>query len=127
MPISAEEDTPSQRENGGGAYLISTQEMKWYWDHYVPDPEKRRDVLATPLGADLRGLPPIYVAAAEFDPLRSDSERLVALLEAAGAAVEYRLWRGMTHACLNLMGWVDAMGPEVDRIGAFLRRAATLD
>ena len=22
----------------------------------------------------------------------------------------------------NLMGWIDAMGPEVDRIGAFLRR-----
>jgi hypothetical protein len=31
----------------------------------------------------------------------------------------------MTHGSLNLMGWVDAMGPEVDRIGAFLRRVAT--
>ena len=125
--FSADEDTPSQRENGGGAYLISTAEMRWYWDHYVPEPDRKGDVLAAPLTADLRGLPPLFVAAAEFDPLRSDSERLRAALEAAGAVVEYRLWRGMSHACLNLMGWVDAMGPEADRIGAFLRGVATLD
>jgi acetyl esterase len=122
---SDDENTPSQRENGGGAFLVTTEEMRWYWDHYVPDPARRREQRATPIGADLRGLPPLYVAAAEFDPLRSDSERLVAALEAAGSPVEQRLWRGMTHGSLNLMGWIDAMGPEVDRVGAFLRGVAT--
>ena len=28
----------------------------------------------------------------------------------------------MVHAAVSLMGWIDAMGPEVDRIGEFLRR-----
>jgi acetyl esterase len=119
----ADENTPSQRENGGGAYLVTTEEMKWYWDHYVPDPQRRREALATPLGADLRGLPPMFVASAEFDPLRDDSDRLVPALQAADVPIEHRLWRGMTHGSLNLMGWVDAMGPEVDWVGAFLRGA----
>jgi hypothetical protein len=28
----------------------------------------------------------------------------------------------MVHGAVSLMGWIDAMGPEVDRIGDFLRR-----
>jgi acetyl esterase len=116
--------TPSQQANGDGSYLLSTTEMKWYWGYYVPEAATRQDPLASPIRADLKGLPPLYVAAAEFDPLRSDSEELVARLTAIGAPVEFRLWPRMTHACLNLMGWIDAMKPEVDRIGTFLRQVA---
>lgn len=115
-------DTPSQRAYGDGAYLLSTAEMKWYWRHYEPDQAARQDPLASPLRADLGGLPPLYVAAAEFDPLRSDSEELVAKLNSIGAAVEFRLWSAVTHGCLNLIGWVDAVRPELDRIGNFLRQ-----
>ncbi len=115
-------DTPSGRAYGDGAYLLTTAEMRWYWSHYVPDPARRGDPLAAPLHADLAGLPPLLVAAAEFDPLRDDSEALVRRLREVGAPVESRLMPGMTHACLNLMGFVDAVGPELDRIGAFLRR-----
>jgi acetyl esterase len=86
---------------------------------------ERQDPLATPLSADLKGLPPLYVAAAEYDPLRSDSEELVAKFVAIGAPVEFRLWSRMTHACLNLVGLVNAMKPEVDRIGTFLRQVAS--
>jgi hypothetical protein len=41
---------------------------------------------------------------------------------ASGAPAEFRLWPRMTHACLNLVGWVDAVKPEVDRVCDFLRR-----
>jgi acetyl esterase len=84
--------------------------------------DRRRDPLAAPLLADLKGLPPLYVAASECDVLRDDSEQLAARAKRAGGETEFRLWKGMIHACVNLMGWIDAMGPEVDRIGAFLRR-----
>jgi acetyl esterase len=114
--------TPSQQANGDGAYLLSTAEMRWYWNYYIPVPADRQNPLAAPVRANLEGLPPLYVAAAEFDPLRSDSEELVAKLRAIGAPVEFRLWSRMTHACLNLIGWVDAVKPEVDRIGSFLRQ-----
>lgn len=119
---SPNRDTPTSRAYGGGEYLISKPEMEWYWANYAQTEAARRDPLAAPLLADLTGLPPLYVAASEYDVLRDDSEQLVARATAAGVATEYRLWKGMIHACLNLTGWIDAMGPEVDRIGAFLRK-----
>ncbi|HEU4518631.1 MAG TPA: alpha/beta hydrolase [Microvirga sp.] len=120
--FSEDGDTPSGRAYGDGAYLLTTAEMRWYWSHYVPDQAARGDPLAAPLHADLAGLPPLLVMAAEFDPLRDDSEALVRRLREIGAPVESRLMPRMTHACLNLMGFVDAVGPELDRVGAFLRR-----
>ena len=40
----------------------------------------------------------------------------------AGVDVEQRTWKGMVHATASLMGWIDYMGPEVDRVGEFLAR-----
>jgi acetyl esterase len=119
---SADSNSPSCLAYGGGAYLISKPEIEWYWKNYTQTEAAARDPLAAPLLADLAGLPPLYVAAAEFDVLRDDSEKLAARAKAAGVETEFCLWKGMIHACVNLMGWIDAMGPEVDRIGAFLRR-----
>jgi hypothetical protein len=31
----------------------------------------------------------------------------------------------MSHACLNLIGWVDAVKSEVDHIGGFLRQVTS--
>jgi acetyl esterase len=115
-------DTASEKEFGGGAYLISGLEMAWYWNHYLPNKADRKNPLAAPLHADLRGLPPLFVTAAECDPLRDDTEMLVAKLKEAEAAFEYKLWPGTVHACVNLMGWILEMGPRVDEICAFLRR-----
>lgn len=119
---SADNDTPSCRAYGGGAYFMGTADMVWYWKHYLGDAAARPDPLAAPLLADLARLPPLYVTASEFDVLHDDSTRLVERLKAAGADVDFHLWKGMIHASLNLMGWIGAMAPEVDRVGAFLRR-----
>jgi hypothetical protein len=48
--------------------------------------------------------------------------RLVERVKAAGVEHEFRVWKGMVHAAASLMGWIDTMGPEIDRIGEFLRR-----
>ena len=107
---------------GGGEYILSAPTMRWFRDHYLPDPAQRRNPLAAPLLADLAGLPPLYVAAAELDPLRDDSDALAGKLARAGVDFDYRLWRGVTHACIMF----SRMLPEADRqlaeIGAFLRR-----
>jgi acetyl esterase/lipase len=118
---STSTDSASHGDFGSGAYLMSTADMVWYWRHYLPEGKGVNDPLAEPLLADLRGLPPLPVAAAEFDVLRVDSEELAARARDAGVAVDYALWPGMIHASLNLMGWIDAMGPHVDAIGRFLR------
>ena len=115
-------DSPSHAAFGGGGHILSTAMMRWFWDHYVPDPVLRRDPLASPLHADLRGLPPLYVSAAEFDPLRDDSERLARRLVDAGVDFDYRLWRGVTHACFNMSRLLPAADGFVADVAAFLGR-----
>jgi len=120
-------ETPSHKAYGDGSYFMSSADVAWYWDHYLSDHADRDNPLAAPLDADLDGLPPLYVAASEFDVLRSDSEQLVERLKTAGVPHEFRLWNGMIHGCLNFMGWFDAMGPEIDRVGAFLRKVTAAE
>jgi acetyl esterase len=119
---SLDPDTPSQRAYGGGAYFLGTADLVRYANDYLPDPAMRQNPLAVPMLANLADLPPLYVAACEFDPLRDDSEHLVGHARAAGVDVEHRIWNGMVHAAVSLTGWIDAMGPQVDRVGAFLAR-----
>ena len=96
--------------------------MVRFLNDYLPKQADRQNPLAVPMLANLARLPPLYIAACEFDPLRDDSERLAERAKSAGADHEFRLWKGMVHAAVSLMGWIDAMGPEVDRVGEFLRR-----
>lgn len=115
-------DTASQRAFGSGAYFLGTAEMERYWKDYLPDQAARQNPLAVPMLANLADLPPLYVVACEFDPLLNDSERLAERAKVAGVDCEFRLWRGVVHAAVSLMGWIDTMGTEVDRVGEFLRR-----
>lgn len=115
-------DAPSVRAYGNGQYFLSAADMARYRDDYLPDRADRENPLAVPILADLHDLPPLHIAVGEFDPLRNDSERLAERARAAGVDVEFRLWTGMVHGAISLMGWVDAMEPEVDRIGRFLVR-----
>jgi acetyl esterase/lipase len=117
-------ETASEKAYGGGAYFIGTAEIARYWNDYLANEANRQNMLAVPILADLAGLPPLYVAACECDPLHDDSVKLAAEAKAAGTEAELVVWPKMVHGALSIMGWIDAMGPEVDRAGAFLRRVA---
>jgi acetyl esterase/lipase len=114
-------ETPSQRAYGGGPYFLGTADMARYLNDYLPDQAARQNPLAVPMLANLTKLPPLYIAACEFDPLLDDSERLAARAKSAGVHSEFHLWKGVVHGAVSLMGWIDAMGPAVDRVGEFLR------
>lgn len=115
-------DTASVRAYGNGEYFLSRTDMARYWQDYLPDPAARANLLAVPMLADLAELPPLHIAACEFDPLLDDSRQLAERAKSANVDVEFRIWKGMVHGAVSLMGWIDAMGPEADRIGDFLRR-----
>jgi acetyl esterase len=120
--FSADLDSTSHRRYGGGEYILSTPVMHWFWDHYVPDRSRRVDPLVSPLLADLHDLPPLYVSAAELDPLRDDSERLAGKLALAGVDFDYRLWRGVCHACIMMSRMLPAANRQIAEIAGFLRR-----
>ncbi|WP_327144496.1 alpha/beta hydrolase [Nocardia sp. NBC_01327] len=117
-------DSVSYTENAEG-YFTTAPQMRWYWEQYLKNAADADDPYATPLGADLTGLPPAYIATAEFDPLRDEGEVYGRLLREAGVDTEIQRWDGTIHGFMS-MAW---HLPETRRANAAafaaLRRALT--
>jgi acetyl esterase len=100
-------DTGSAHENAEG-YLLQRESMHWFWDHYVPDKSLVNDWRVSPLAAaDHSGLPPTFIATAEFDPLRDDGRNYHAKLHEAGVPVTYVEYDGMIHGFYWMQGVTD--------------------
>jgi acetyl esterase len=116
-------ETPSYRDNAEG-YLLTRDAMRWFWDHYVPDPARRSDPYASPLRAEkLAELAPALVLTAEYDPLRDEGEAYAARLRDAGVPVELTRYDGQIHGFAGLLDILDAGKRAVDQVGAALRAA----
>lgn len=91
----------SYRENAEG-YGLTAGSMRWFWGHYLHRQEDANHPYASPLRAsNLRGLPPAFVATAEFDPLRDEGETYAARLQADGVPTVHRRYAGMIHGFLG--------------------------
>jgi acetyl esterase len=97
--VDADFETGSYREFGRDRFL-TTNLMKWMYDMYIADPEKRKDIHASPLQAsieDLRGLPPALIQVAENDVLRDEGEAYGRKLDEAGVESTTVRYDGMIH------------------------------
>ena len=113
---------PSYRNFGDG-YFLTTAAMKWFWQHYVPDPAHSQHPYAAPLHApSLLGLPPALVVLAAFDPLRDEGEAYARRLRESGVDVDEREFAGMLHGFLTI-GAFDRAIEATDVCAAALRAA----
>jgi acetyl esterase len=101
--IAADFSTESYRRFGDG-YYNTTAAMAWYWDQYVPDVGDRDHPTASPLRADLAGLPPAVVITAGFDPLCSEGETYAKALAEASVTTIYRNYVGAIHGFMTMPG-----------------------
>jgi acetyl esterase/lipase len=97
--------------------------LLWFIPHYLPDPAAASDPLASPVLADLRGLPPATVISAEIDPLRDTGRAHAEALMQAGVPTEYRLFEGVTHAFFTMSAVLDRGKEAVDLVAAQLGSA----
>lgn len=65
--------------------------------YYLGDTDPRNP-LASPLYADLAGLPPLLIHVGADEVLRDDSTRLAERARAAGVSVELKIWPVVPHA-----------------------------
>jgi acetyl esterase len=114
--FDADLDTPSYREFADG-YFLTRDKMRFYWDCYCPRRPDRLNPLASPLRADLRGLPPVVLAIAELDVLASENHAMAARLRDAGVSVESRVFPGTAHGFLRAANHVRA-AREATAMGA---------
>jgi monoterpene epsilon-lactone hydrolase len=76
--------------------------------------------LASPLFADLAGLPPLLILVGTADLLLSDSQRLAAAAASAGVDVTLGVGEGLPHVYPIMLGTPEA-AEATERIGKFLR------
>ncbi|MBX6381789.1 MAG: alpha/beta hydrolase [Microbispora sp.] len=105
----------SASEHADG-YLLSVDDMAWYYKLYIPDPRQRSEPAVDLLNADLRDLPPTVLATAEFDPLRDEGAELAERLCAAGVSVRYVPGPGLVHGYFLMQDIVPAAAACARRV-----------
>jgi len=83
------------------------------------------DPLASPLFADLSGLPPLLIQVGSDETLFDDADRLAHRAANAGGIVELQEWVGMFHTWHDYAGELEAADAALGAAGEFLLRAAT--
>ncbi|HEY7205266.1 MAG TPA: alpha/beta hydrolase [Methylomirabilota bacterium] len=115
--------TKSYVENATG-YLLTTEDMRWFWRHYLSREEQGQEVTASPLRAkSLADLPPALVMTAGCDPLRDEGDAYAARLRDAGVPVTLSQYPGMFHGFLRMTRILDAARTALDEVAGALRKA----
>lgn len=94
----------SYKEFAEGPWLTK-KAMEWFWDNYLPQKEKRKEIMASPLQASIeqvKDLPPALVINGECDVLRDEGEAYAHKLNAAGVVVTAIRHQGTIHDFLML-------------------------
>lgn len=93
--------TESFRRYGEGNYLWAPGEMANFWQNYFDDPADASNPLACPLLADVRGLPPAFLAIPECDVMYDESIRMAEKLRRSGVRAQSVVYPGATHSFLE--------------------------
>jgi acetyl esterase/lipase/DNA-binding FadR family transcriptional regulator len=118
----ADHDTASHRRCGDGSFGLSSAKMAWYRAHYLAGGALADDPRVSPLRAPLQGLPPLFVSAAELDPLHDDSAALAARLAGAGVTHEFRRYAGVHHGFMQMAAFLPEAERAFDDAAAFVRK-----
>lgn len=108
-------------------HFLTRNMMVWFWDNYTTDEEKRNEIYASPLRAELAqlvGLPPTLIQVAEFDVLRDEGIAYGRKLDEAGVDVTTTEYKGMIHdfGLLNPLAHIAGTRSAMVQAGAELRK-----
>ena len=81
----------------------------------------RKDPLANPLYADLKGLPPIYIQVGGDETLLDDSRRLAERARQAGVDVRLDVFREMQHVFHFSAGHVPEADEAIHKLAEWVR------
>jgi acetyl esterase len=113
--------TQSMRDYGDAGVFPGSAEFAPMFAGYCPDPEMRSDPRYDIFSADMKFFPPTYLAAAQYDVLRSASEILAVHIKAAGGTCHLDVYPGMSHLFLGFSREVDAAKDCCRAVAAFLQ------
>ncbi len=115
-------DSPSRRQFGGPEDGLAPEDLAYYLDCLLQSPDGLHSPRFDVLSAELAGLPPLFIGAAEIDPLVDDSRALAALAAAAGVERVLEVYPGVLHGFLHMSRMVDRAGTAIDDAARWLGR-----
>ncbi len=115
-------ETESYRRHEAGPGLTRARMQELF---AMYDPGQSRDPLIAPLKADLQGLPPALLIAAEVDVLLSENEAMGEALQNAGVPTTWHVEPGVTHGFINRGRLVPAAEACITRAAHFLKETLT--
>ena len=114
---------PSHSSNGQG-YLLTSDAITWFYQHYIPQPDDNADWRASPLlAASHANLPPAMVITAGFDPLRDEGMQYADALSGAGVATEYICFERQIHGFVTMGRVLSEANTAVGLCALALRKA----
>jgi acetyl esterase len=94
-------DTWSHHAYGDGSVGLASERMRWFWSQLMGPEDSAGDILKEPLNADLAGLPPFALIAAEVDCLLDDTLDFVETCKRQGHRHSFDLVRGVPHGFMH--------------------------
>lgn len=119
--FSREMSDQAQRRYGGVGYMLSSDDMEWFWENYLPDDVDPADPLVSPVNADLRGLPPAMLVVPECDLLAEQSHHMAEGLQAAKVPTRLEVYASACHSFLEAIGISSIAETAFDDSVAWLR------
>ena len=114
---------PSHQSNGQG-YLLTSDTISYFHDHYIDDPKHDLDWRASPLlHPDLSRLPPAFVLTAGFDPLRDEGLQYAQALSDAGTHSTLVCLQRQIHGFITMGKVLDEANTAVALCASQLRAA----
>lgn len=113
-------DSMSWRLLGGTWDGLTAEDYAYYLDQFLASPEQRTSPYVDLLSQDLtRDVPPVYIAAADLDPLRDDSRCLDAILTHAGLPHRFEEFHGVIHAFLHNSRMLDEANDALEHAATY--------
>ena len=120
-------DSGSRRFYGGPEDGMGEEDLAYYQGCYLRKKEDVDDPRFDVLRADLTGLPPMFIIAAEFDPLLDDSITLKTLADEDRVPSKLKIYKGVLHGFLHLSRMVDKADQAIHDASAALRNMLLYD
>ena len=119
--------TPSYNINEN-AVPLGKRGMAWFVSHVLAKPSDAKDTRLALVGAaNVAGLPPTTVIAAEIDPLLSEGKALADKLAKVGVVTTYTNFPGVAHEFFGMAAVVADADTAQELAAAKLREAFSID
>jgi acetyl esterase len=116
--------TAASHGTNGQGYLLTSDTIRYFHDHYIADPAHDLDWRASPLlHPDLAGLPPAFVLTAGYDPLRDEGLQYAQRLTDSGVTAALVCFERQIHGFLPMGKVLDEANVAVQLCAAQLRQA----